>query len=278
MPDPFSAIGVLLEPRPCDIPGASSFKGAIFHSAKWNHDVDLTGKNVVVIGNGCTAAQIVAAIVNKVKSVTQVIRTQHWTEFGGPEGYNCSVMHGFPNFFLLLGSNSITGHTSAIMAIENSINYAFRILKPVFQEEATAVEIKKEAEDSYVSWMQSALQNTVWNTGCQSWYVSTNKQWNAIAYPRSQLHYWYRSLFPVWTDWNIEMKPSRKSYKGRCILALLTTGALAAVGSLTVLHFPTPSLETYVSRIPDLLLDLPLESWQSTMRNVTEYIPKVGWW
>lgn len=430
----FSAIGGLSEPRPCDIPGASSFKGAIFHSAKWNHDVDLTGKNVVIIGNGCTAAQIVPAIVNKVKSVTQVIRTQHWvvpahnftyntflkwvfrnipfamllhrftifliaengwrlfpmtnsaarlrqrrrrnvekymketapakyhdllipkfeigckrrifdcgyleslnnekvlltdaktqeivpeglktskglipadvivlatgfktnstefldvrgrngkmvsqhwTEFGGPEGYNCSVMHGFPNFFLLLGPNSITGHTSAIMAIENSINYAFRILKPIFQEEATTVEIKKEAEDSYVSWMQSALQNTVWNTGCQSWYVSANKQWNAMAYPRSQLHYWYRSLFPVWTDWNIEMKPSRKSYKGRCILALLTTGALAAVGSLAVLHCPTPSLETYVSRIQDLLLDLPLGSWQSTVRNVAEYIPKVGWW
>lgn len=49
----FSATGGLSEPRPCEIPGASSFEGALFHSARWDHDVDLTGKNVVVIGNGC---------------------------------------------------------------------------------------------------------------------------------------------------------------------------------------------------------------------------------
>lgn len=48
----FAATGQLVEPRPCDIPNASSFKGAIFHSARWNHDVSLEGKKVVVVGNG----------------------------------------------------------------------------------------------------------------------------------------------------------------------------------------------------------------------------------
>lgn len=50
----------------------------------------------------------------------------------------------------------------------SSINYALRILKPVFNDEATAVEIKKDAEDNYVSWIQGALRKTVWNAGCQS--------------------------------------------------------------------------------------------------------------
>jgi len=49
----FAATGQLVEPRPCEILGAPLFKGAIFHSARWNHDVDLEGKKVVVIGNGC---------------------------------------------------------------------------------------------------------------------------------------------------------------------------------------------------------------------------------
>lgn len=49
----FAATGQLVEPRPCDIPGASSFEGSIFHSARWNHEFDLEGKNVVVVGNGC---------------------------------------------------------------------------------------------------------------------------------------------------------------------------------------------------------------------------------
>ena len=49
----FAATGQLVEPRPCDIPGATDFGGSIFHSARWDHSVDLEGKNVVVIGNGC---------------------------------------------------------------------------------------------------------------------------------------------------------------------------------------------------------------------------------
>ena len=49
----FAATGQLVEPRPCEIPNAASFKGSIFHSARWNHDVKLEGKKVIVVGNGC---------------------------------------------------------------------------------------------------------------------------------------------------------------------------------------------------------------------------------
>ena len=49
----FSASGLLSEPRPCDIPGFETFKGALFHSSRWDHEVNLKGKNVVVVGNGC---------------------------------------------------------------------------------------------------------------------------------------------------------------------------------------------------------------------------------
>jgi len=49
----FAATGQLVEPRPCEIPGTSDFEGSIFHSARWDHSVDLKGKNVVIIGNGC---------------------------------------------------------------------------------------------------------------------------------------------------------------------------------------------------------------------------------
>ncbi|KAI2832452.1 hypothetical protein CBS63078_4778 [Aspergillus niger] len=44
--------------------------------------------------------------------------TQHWDQYGGPGAYNTSVMSGFPNFFMLMGPNSATGHTSALMAVE----------------------------------------------------------------------------------------------------------------------------------------------------------------
>lgn len=54
----FAATGQLIEPNPCDIPGASSFKGALFHSARWDHSVDLRGKDVLVVGNGCKSMRI----------------------------------------------------------------------------------------------------------------------------------------------------------------------------------------------------------------------------
>ncbi len=147
---------------------------------------------------------------------------EHWQSFGGPEAYNCSVVNGFPNMFMLLGPNAATGHTSAIMAAENSVNYALRVIKPVLDGRASIADIRREAEQEYSDWVQDELRNTVWNSGCQSWYVRAKdgevkghgklggqaKTWNAMSYPRSQAHYWYRSLFPVWSDW--EFRVSRK--------------------------------------------------------------------
>ena len=54
--------GGLSEPKLPDIDGIESFQGELFHSARWNHDVDLTGKRVAIIGTGASAIQIVPEI------------------------------------------------------------------------------------------------------------------------------------------------------------------------------------------------------------------------
>lgn len=71
-----SAAGALSEPNIPDLPGKDSFKGEIFHSARWNHSVDLKGKKVVIVGNGCSASQIVPEIINEVGTLTQVARSK----------------------------------------------------------------------------------------------------------------------------------------------------------------------------------------------------------
>ncbi|KAI1346376.1 hypothetical protein F5Y01DRAFT_22207 [Xylaria sp. FL0043] len=357
----FAGSGQLVTPREIDIPGADTFQGPIFHSARWRKDVDLTNKNVVVFGNGCTAAQIVPNIVKKTKSTTQIVRAkhwifppidmsipvwvrlilrwvpgalrmfrfmifllaertlrglpmtdagarfreqkrlrserymrktapkkyhdilipdfevgckrrifdsgylkslheekltltdspaleivqegvrtkdglipadvivlangfvtnhcldqieikgrggktvaQHWQETGGATAYNSTVLSGFPNFFMLLGPNAATGHTSALMASENSINFALRVIKPILDGKASVVELKPHAEQEYTDRIQSALNKTVFNSGCTSWYVEKNetgKNWNGMSYPWSQSYFWFRSFFPVWSDW-----------------------------------------------------------------------------
>lgn len=74
----YAGVGHFDQPRELGIPGEDRFEGPMFHSARWRHDVDLTGKKVVVFGNGCTGAQIVPAIVDKTASLTQVVRSKHW--------------------------------------------------------------------------------------------------------------------------------------------------------------------------------------------------------
>jgi cation diffusion facilitator CzcD-associated flavoprotein CzcO len=64
------ALGQLSEPVVPKLPGLEDFAGPAFHSAEWDHDVDLTGKRVAVIGTGASAIQFVPSIVDRVGSMT----------------------------------------------------------------------------------------------------------------------------------------------------------------------------------------------------------------
>ena len=73
-----SAVGALCEPSLPDIKGIEGFTGEIFHSAQWNHDYDLTGKRVAVIGTGASAIQIVPQLAAKVDQLDVYQRTAPW--------------------------------------------------------------------------------------------------------------------------------------------------------------------------------------------------------
>ena len=73
-----SASGLLVEPRMPNIPGIGSFDGKLVHSARWDHDYDLEGKRVAVIGTGATAIQLVPAIVDRVSHLDIYQRTPIW--------------------------------------------------------------------------------------------------------------------------------------------------------------------------------------------------------
>ncbi|KAK6337654.1 hypothetical protein TWF730_003047 [Orbilia blumenaviensis] len=371
-----SAVGGLVEPVDVDIKGMEGFKGKIFHSAFWDHSVELKGKDVILVGNGCTAAQVLPAIEPEVKSITQLVRSthwmlprpkfpgvppaayekwsptlfrylpgmqtlaralvftsiesgwlafrndklgerirtaqekasiqhvkrhapekywdllipkfpigfkrriyddtylpalrsdkvtltkdevthlsehaihtasgaeykadvvimatgfktnewiapmeivgrkgetlsQHWKKLGGPAAYNSTAVSGFPNFFMIFGPNSATGHTSVILATENMCNFALKMARPVLMGDASEVEVKHNAEVEYSKWIQEAMKKTVFNNNTgkelKSWYVREDG-WNSSTYPRSQIHFTFRSIFPTYKDWVI-----KKTQKG----------------------------------------------------------------
>ena len=73
-----AATGVLHHPRMPEIEGIDRFEGAIFHSARWDHGVDLAGRRVGIVGTGSTAIQITGAIVDEVAHLSLFQRTPQW--------------------------------------------------------------------------------------------------------------------------------------------------------------------------------------------------------
>lgn len=73
-----SATGPLSDPRIPEIPGLDSFPGKVFHSARWDHDHDLRGKRVAMVGTGASAIQIVPSIQPDVARLTLFQRTPPW--------------------------------------------------------------------------------------------------------------------------------------------------------------------------------------------------------
>lgn len=73
-----SAVGGISYPRDVQFPGMETFQGAMFHTARWDHSYDYRGKRLAVIGNGCSAAQVVPSVVKQASSVTQYARSPQW--------------------------------------------------------------------------------------------------------------------------------------------------------------------------------------------------------
>jgi len=73
-----AATGPLSQPSIPDIPGLDTFAGTVFHSARWDHDHDLTGREVAVVGTGASAIQFVPKIQPKVERLRLFQRTPAW--------------------------------------------------------------------------------------------------------------------------------------------------------------------------------------------------------
>lgn len=73
-----SAVGQLNRPQLPDIPGVERFTGPAFHSARWDHGVDLAGKRVAVIGTGASAAQFIPRVAEVAGHLTVFQRTPAW--------------------------------------------------------------------------------------------------------------------------------------------------------------------------------------------------------
>jgi cation diffusion facilitator CzcD-associated flavoprotein CzcO len=64
-----SAVGMLSHPKVPDWPGLATFDGPVFHTSRYDHGVDLTGKRVALVGTGSSACQLAPTIAPRVRSL-----------------------------------------------------------------------------------------------------------------------------------------------------------------------------------------------------------------
>jgi cation diffusion facilitator CzcD-associated flavoprotein CzcO len=102
----------------------------------------------------------------------------------GPRAYRMTAIPGFPNFFTVLGPNSPTGSISLQYSAELTARYITRWLQRFRDGEIDTVEVTDEATTKFNDEVAAALGPTVWNTGCNSWYLTDEGNVDLWPYDR----------------------------------------------------------------------------------------------
>jgi len=89
----------------------------------------------------------------------------------GARAYRTVALPGFPNFFMLMGPHSPVGNQSLITIAENQADYIMRLIAMFRDGTLAAAAPTTEATERFNAEMRDAMPNTVWVTGCKSWYL-----------------------------------------------------------------------------------------------------------
>ncbi|MGH8430199.1 MAG: 4-hydroxyacetophenone monooxygenase, partial [Solimonas sp.] len=82
----------------------------------------------------------------------------------------------------LLGPNTGLGHNSMVYMIESQLQYVLDAIKIMRREGIRSLEVRREVQDAYNAGLQQQLGNSVWQSGCKSWYINANGK-NTTLWP-----------------------------------------------------------------------------------------------
>ncbi len=111
----------------------------------------------------------------------------------GVEAYHGITVAGFPNFFMLLGSNTALGHNSVVFMIESQVQHVMSCLRLLAKEKAETIEVRAPALRRFNDGIQRRLRRAVWSTGgCKSYYLDAESV-NRALWPGFSFEYWART-------------------------------------------------------------------------------------
>lgn len=91
-----------------------------------------------------------------------------------PKAYLSLTMPRFPNLFFLNGPNGPIGNFSLIEVAERQMTYIMHLIEALESTGAAAVQVTQEAYDAFNAKRRDAARNTIWATGCSSWYLASD--------------------------------------------------------------------------------------------------------
>jgi cation diffusion facilitator CzcD-associated flavoprotein CzcO len=113
------------------------------------------------------------------------------------EAFLGMTVTGFPNFFMLVGPNTFLAHNSVVFMIEAQVHYIVKGLQWLRKSGNSTMDLRSDAQDSFNRDMRKRTQETVWSSGCRSWYLDDAGR-NVSLLPTSPTRYWLRTrrFFP----------------------------------------------------------------------------------
>ena len=97
------------------------------------------------------------------------------------EAYLGTTVAGYPNYFMLVGPNTATGHTSVLLYIEAQIDYIIECMRHLERHGLSSLDVRPEVQAAFNDGLRVKLKDTIWTAGgCQSWYLDTDGGTSAI--------------------------------------------------------------------------------------------------
>lgn len=178
-----TATGVLSRPKIPEVDGLAEFTGASFHSARWEHSVDLTGKRVVVVGSGASAVQVVPAIVDRVAELTVIQRSPNWivdrhdrptTRFGR------ALLRSVPGMARAQHNMTFLWYESRAPLIYKAMNPARTVLhlwgKLKIRRQIRDPELRKAVTPDYPAMCNRLLMSNDWYPALDRSHVTLHRQ------------------------------------------------------------------------------------------------------
>jgi cation diffusion facilitator CzcD-associated flavoprotein CzcO len=143
--------------------------------------------DVIVYGTGFKAVEFLAPMA--VTGLHGRSLQEAWQD--GAQAYLGVTVSGFPNFFMLYGPNTNLGGNSIIYMLEGQIGYALGAIQALDAEQLGWLDVRPDVQDAFNSWVQTASQASVWESGCHSWYTTATGR-NTNNWPDHTFLYRYR--------------------------------------------------------------------------------------